>query len=218
MYITREVDGALTWYKLFQHPIPALPGKTSANAGEYVLHIGAKEEENAWVRVEMPKDGVGVKKVHINSEGDPDGALYGHMIVTYTDGKREDAGYAIGPTVASAYVCSEGSEGDSEGYKGQLVIILSDGKEIRAKGSTLGPQGEVGPQGPAGERGPAGPQGSEGPMGPQGSEGTSIAAANIASGNLIITLTDGTNVDAGPVIAAPTIPAPTEADEVVALC
>ena len=47
MYITREVNGALTWYKLFQHPIPALPGKTSANAGEYVLRIGAEGEENA---------------------------------------------------------------------------------------------------------------------------------------------------------------------------
>ena len=74
-----------------------------------------------------------------------------------------------------------------------------------------GAQGPVGPQGQAGKIGlqrPQGPQGPEGPQGPQGpngldgadgEDGRGIESAYIAAdGSLVLTLTDGTELDVGP--------------------
>lgn len=83
-----------------------------------------------------------------------------------------------------------------------------------------GPQGVQGPQGPAGKdgrdgkdgaagpQGPAGPQGLQGPQGPQGpageagadgQDGIGVESAYVAAdGSLVFTLTDGSEVDVGP--------------------
>jgi hypothetical protein len=60
----------------------------------------------------------------------------------------------------------------------------------------------AGTQGP---QGPAGPQGPPGPPGPQGEEGISVVYANIGNptGELLITLSDGTVINAGDVVGPP---------------
>ena len=77
-----------------------------------------------------------------------------------------------------------------------------------------GPSGPQGPQGPAGKDGrngkdgavgPAGPQGPQGPQGPageagaDGQDGNGVESAYVAAdGSLVFTLTDGSEVDVGP--------------------
>ena len=80
-----------------------------------------------------------------------------------------------------------------------------------------GPSGPQGPQGPAGkdgrdgkdgvagQQGPQGPQGPEGPQGPageagdDGQDGNGVESAYVAAdGSLVFTLTDGSEVDVGP--------------------
>lgn len=74
-----------------------------------------------------------------------------------------------------------------------------------------GPTGTTGPTGPQGEpgtsggpTGPAGPQGEAGPTGPQGPQGIGVESAEVTSnpGDLLITLTDGTVINAGLVVGA----------------
>ena len=76
-----------------------------------------------------------------------------------------------------------------------------------------GPQGDAGPQGPQGDAGPQGPQGDVGPQGPQGDagpegvpgadgvNGVGVASASIdpVSGELILTLTNGSEIIVGAV-------------------
>lgn len=71
-----------------------------------------------------------------------------------------------------------------------------------------GDQGPTGPTGPAGEQGPigpTGPSGSPGEQGPQGEQGVSVVDAQVSPnpGNLVITLSDGTQIDAGTVVGPP---------------
>jgi hypothetical protein len=71
-----------------------------------------------------------------------------------------------------------------------------------------GDTGEIGPQGepgPAGAQGPQGPKGDTGATGPQGeigatgAAGVSVTAAVVTNGNLIITRSDGSTINAGSV-------------------
>lgn len=65
--------------------------------------------------------------------------------------------------------------------------------------------GQPGPQGPQGIEGPPGPQGSQGPMGAQGPQGVGVENAYVGNptGELIIVLTDGTQINAGDVVGPP---------------
>ena len=68
-----------------------------------------------------------------------------------------------------------------------------------------GEQGIQGIQGPAGKDGNIGPAGPQGLTGPAGKDGVSITSAIVNStGNLIITKSDGTTVDAGKVSSTAT--------------
>jgi|DEB19_MinimDraft_3_1074340.scaffolds.fasta_scaffold11162_2 hypothetical protein len=76
-----------------------------------------------------------------------------------------------------------------------------------------GPQGEPGPKGDKGDAGNQGPQGESGAVGPQGPQGEigatgatgaagiSVTAAVVTNGNLIITRSDGSTINAGRVTA-----------------
>ena len=73
--------------------------------------------------------------------------------------------------------------------------------------NVTGIQGETGPQGPQGEQGIQGIQGDPGPQGltgntgPAGANGISVSTAVVnETGNLIITLDDSSNIDAGYVV------------------
>jgi hypothetical protein len=107
------------------------------------------------------------------------------------------------------------SNGVTIDSNGNLQVTLTDGTTLSA-GRVVGPQGPqgvAGPQGlqglqgPAGATGPAGPKGdtgatgAQGPQGLQGLQGTSVTAGSVnASGNLIITTSDGTSIDVGTVV------------------
>jgi hypothetical protein len=81
---------------------------------------------------------------------------------------------------------------------GELALAYSDGSSERL-GTVIGPPGE---RGQPGERGADG-VGSKGDDGPPGRDGVSIAAAAInRGGELMLTLSDGTVLTPGRVVAA----------------
>lgn len=84
----------------------------------------------------------GVKAAEVTDEG--------HLVLTLTDGSREDLGSVLGP---------QGARGEQglPGPKGET--------------GTQGQTGAQGPSGPAGPAGPAGPQGEPGPKGDPGPQG-----------------------------------------------
>lgn len=66
-----------------------------------------------------------------------------------------------------------------------------------------GPAGPAGPQGPTGQTGAQGPAGPQGPAGQDGEDGISIDETMInEAGELVITLTDGTELNLGVVVGS----------------
>ena len=63
-----------------------------------------------------------------------------------------------------------------------------------------GPQGPAGPTGPTGATGPAGADGVDGVDGEDGTgaDGVSVVDADVVSGNLVLTLSDASTIDSGP--------------------
>lgn len=104
-----------------------------------------------------------------------------------------------GTSISSAIVNSDGN----------LIVTLSTGDVIDAgyvKGDAgaagekgdAGAQGIQGLQGPAGVAGSAGPQGIQGIAGPAGADGLGVSSAVVdSSGNLILTLSNGSTINAG---------------------
>lgn len=86
---------------------------------------------------------------------------------------------------------------------GHLLLSYSDGSTADV-GRVVGPRGEQGPRGSrgvAGKTGKSGRPGENGETGAQGPAGRGIASTEISeSGHLIVTYTDGTSTDLGPVI------------------
>jgi hypothetical protein len=67
-----------------------------------------------------------------------------------------------------------------------------------------GPAGSTGATGIAGATGPQGPKGDSGEPGATGPAGVSITSAVVTNGNLVITKSDGSTINAGPVAASST--------------
>lgn len=62
-----------------------------------------------------------------------------------------------------------------------------------------GRDGKAGPPGPIGPQGPQGPSGADGVAGADGQDGVGIESAYIAAdGSLVLILTDGSELDVGP--------------------
>lgn len=79
------------------------------------------------------------------------------------------------------------------------------------------PPGPAGPPGPPGPTGDQGPPGTPGEQGPQGEQGVSVVDAQVSSnpGNLVLTLSDGTEIDAGTVVGPPGPPGSCDCETVV---
>ena len=123
------------------------------------------------------------------------------------DGKdgQDGAQGDIGPQGDTGPQGDQGPQGDA-GERGP------QGNSIKGERGERGPQGDTGPQGATGddgEQGDTGPKGAKGDagqsvtgerglQGPQGDDGNGVHAAKIDKrGHLIITLDDGTTIDAG---------------------
>jgi len=90
------------------------------------------------------------------------------------------------------------------------VKKLEGPRGVQGAAGPAGPQGKQGPSGPQGLQGPEGqqgPQGLEGPAGEAGAageDGVGVETAYIAAdGSLVFTLTDGSEVDVGPLTGLP---------------
>ena len=83
-----------------------------------------------------------------------------------------------------------------------LAIAQVTSTSIIGATGPAGLTGNAGPTGPAGDSGATGPTGLTGNAGPTGSTGISVQSATADSGNLIVTLSDASIIDAGPVIGA----------------
>ena len=145
----------------------------------------------------------GIKSALVNGSGE--------LVLTKQDNTTINVGSVIGPQGATGSQGIQGIKGDtgeqgpaglsvtsaSVNSFGRLLIVKSDNSTVDA-GSVIGPQGAQGLKGDTGEAGATGPAGSNGTSGTNG-VGITTAAVN-GSGNLIITKTDSSTVDAGSVI------------------
>jgi hypothetical protein len=145
----------------------------------------------------------GIKSALVNGSGE--------LVLTKQDNTTINVGSVIGPQGATGSQGIQGIKGDtgeqgpaglsvtsaSVNSFGRLLIVKSDNSTVDA-GSVVGPQGAQGIKGDTGEAGATGPAGSNGTSGTNG-VGITTAAVN-GSGNLIITKTDSSTVDAGSVI------------------
>jgi hypothetical protein len=95
---------------------------------------------------------------------------------------------------------SNGNDG-TNGIDGQRGIKGDEGKSIRGEKGDQGDQGqagEAGQVGPKGRDGTDGTDGTDGRAGEDGEDGNGIASAEInPRGHLILTLDDGSKIDAG---------------------
>ena len=103
-----------------------------------------------------------------------------NLVVNYSNTSTQDVGNIQGPQGAEGVHVTNASLSTND-----LIITLSNATTINA--------GNV--------RGPIGPQGATGPQGSQGNtgnDGTNISSATVnGSGNLILTLSDASTIDAG---------------------
>lgn len=122
----------------------------------------------------------------------------GDLLLTYSNTSVQNLGDITGPQGPQGNVGPTGPQGN-DGLTvtnatvtgANLIITLSDSSTIDA-GNVVGPTGATGPQGPTGATGSAGSDGAD------GADGVSISSATVnGSGNLILTLTDTSTVDAG---------------------
>jgi hypothetical protein len=114
---------------------------------------------------------------------------------------------AIQSVDAEGVVTVPGPQGDKgeqgpQGLRGEQGPAGPAGEN--GKDGAVGPQGPAGAAGATGPQGPQGAQGAQGAAGPAGKDGVSITSAVVTNGNLIITKSDGTTVDAGRVSSTTT--------------
>ena len=114
-------------------------------------------------------DGVGIVTAEVTN---------GDFIITYSNTSVQNLGDITGP---------QGVRGE-RGEQG-----------IQGETGPAGATGAQGIQGETGAQGISGNDGADGANGVNGQDGVSISSATTASGNLIITLTDSTTIDAGEV-------------------
>jgi len=145
--------------------------------------------------------GVGISGAVINASG--------NLVLALTDGSVIDTGRVVGAPGANG---TNGTNGVSVStatvnQAGQLIITMSTGQQINA-GNVVGAQGPFGPQGPVGPKGDTGATGATGVQGAQGIQGpagrsvASNGATIDSNGNLQITLSDGTILNAGRAVGA----------------
>lgn len=119
----------------------------------------------------------------------------GDLIVVYSDGSSEDVGEVTGPQGATG-AAGKGITGSAI-VGTDLVITYSDGTSADL-GNVVGPQGVAGA---------AGAVGANGQPGATGANGVSVSSVVINSaGHLVVTYSDGTTGDAGPVPQAQVCP------------
>jgi hypothetical protein len=109
----------------------------------------------------------------------------GHFQVSYTDGTTEDKGVVTG----SQGPAGRGITG-SIINNGRLVLVYSDGKSEDV-GQVVGKDGQPGANGKNGD------------PGKDGAPGRGITGVTTDGGHLIVTYTDGTTADAGPLPQGP---------------
>jgi hypothetical protein len=129
----------------------------------------------------------------------------GQLVLTKQDGTTINAGSVIGPKGDKGDTGLQGLQGlqGQQGLEGvsvqsasvnqfgRLLIVKSDNSTIDA-GSVKGDKGD---------KGDTGAKGDKGDKGEAGAAGDSISSAVVnASGNLIVTLTSATEIDAGSVV------------------
>jgi hypothetical protein len=145
--------------------------------------------------------GVGISGAVINTSG--------NLVIALTDGSVINTGRVVG---SNGVAGTNGTNGVSVSTAtvntaGQLIITMSTGQQINAgvvvgAQGPFGPQGAVGPRGDTGLQGAIGAQGAQGTQGPAGRSVASNGATIDTNGNLHITLSDGTILNAGRAVGA----------------
>lgn len=162
--------------------------KANLHSGDVINNLVAAVNENFDAVLEAVSNIPSGKGV-VGPQGEKgDQGIPGRDGVNGRDGVDGVQG-PMGPAGADGAVGPQGASGP-QGPKGDT--------------GSVGPQGVQGPKGDTGATGPQGIQGPVGATGPQGVQGTAgvgITSAVVTNGNLIITKSDGTTVDAGRVLA-----------------
>jgi len=154
----------------------------------------------------------------------------GELILTYSNTSVQNLGDITGPQGPQGNVGSQGPQGiqgatGPQGATGDAGADGSDGVGVTSVnlvggnlvfaysntstqdvGNIQGPTGAQGIQGDTGATGPqgaTGATGATGPQGPAGNDGTNVTSGTVnGSGNLILTLSDASTIDAGNVRGA----------------
>jgi hypothetical protein len=135
----------------------------------------------------------GIKSAAVNGSGE--------LILTKQDNSTINAGSVVGPQGATGATGATGAKGDTgdagaTGIGISSAIVNGSGRLIITKtdSSTIDAGNVVGPQGAQGTTG------NTGATGAKGDRGISVAQAVIDGGNLIVTLDDASEINAGSVV------------------
>jgi len=134
-------------------------------------------------------NGVSITGLTVNASG--------QLLVQLSSGQQINAGTVVGPQGLQGPFGPQGAVG-AKGDTGATGLKGDTG----ATGAT-GLKGDIGLKGDTGATGAKGDTGTQGVQGIQGPAGRSVTTSSIDSnGNLLITLSDGTIVNAGKVVGA----------------
>lgn len=125
----------------------------------------------------------------------------GQLMVSYSNGQTVDVGQVTG-AAGPPGKAGRGILSSVVSNSGHLILNFTDGTTHDA-GYVVGPRGSPGANG---SPGPAGPSGANGSPGPAGPSGVGVRSVQIVNGHLMVTLSDGSTQDAGPVPVGPPCP------------
>lgn len=125
----------------------------------------------------------------------------GNLMVTYTDGKTENAGSVVGENGKNGINGKDGRGILSTAVaQGILSVRYTDGT-VQALGNVVGPAGATGATGVNGAAGKDGTNGKDGINGTNGTDGISVTNVGVdTSGTVTVTYSDGRTEIAGKII------------------
>lgn len=169
-------------------PAVSVKSASFSSSGNLILHLSDGSSLDLGKAVgddgKNGDDGIGITSAVINGEG--------HLVMTFSDGRSVDLDKVVGANGANGV----GVTAAEINTDGELVLMFSNGQRTNVGGV-------IGAQGNKGDAGQDGKDGQNGTDGKDGENGIGVAETTVnATGELVITYTDGTTVNLGRIVGA----------------